>query len=61
MSTMLKVNVGDRIVSAETGKMYVVEGIEGVEYKCKDTDGGGYAWLLKTMVNERRFWKEEQA
>lgn len=56
----MKVNVGDRIVSAETGKMYIVEGMDGTQYICKDTEGGGYTWLNRSMVNDRRFYKEEQ-
>lgn len=55
---MLKVKVGDRIISAETGKMYIIEEIGRTEYKCKDTEGGGHTWLLKGMVNDRRFYKE---
>lgn len=55
---MLKVKVGDRIISAETGKMYIVEGATKTEYMCKD-EGGGHTWLLKAMVNERRFYKED--
>lgn len=55
---MLKVKEGDRIISAETGKMYIIEEIGRTEYKCKDTEGGGHTWLLKGMVNDRRFYKE---
>lgn len=57
----MKVSIGDRIVSAETGKMYIIEGIEGTQYRCKDTEGGGHTWLNRSMVNDRRFYKEEQA
>lgn len=54
---MFRLKVGDRIISAETGKMYVVEAVEGTEYKCYDTESHGHTWLLKSMVNEKRFYR----
>lgn len=54
---LLNIKVGDRIVSGRTGAMYIVEAIDGIEVKCKDTEGGGHTWLIRSMITDKRFYR----
>ena len=54
---VFNLKVGEEIISAETGKLYVVEKVERTEYKCKDTEANSHTWLIRSMVNDKRFYR----
>ena len=53
---MLGIKVGSRIISGRTGKLYIVEEIHKTDVKCKDTEGGGHTWLIRSHINDKNFY-----